>query len=105
LPAARIVNVAGTRAFVAGTRAFVGGGFAFVADDVLATDVVDDVVEAPMLPLVPDPAVVVEVTEVEDVFAVAAAVVEVCGEPPHDARSSANPVTTKRRAGWLTFSA
>jgi len=120
LPAATTVNVAGTRALV-------GGGFAFVADDVLAGDVVVDVVEAPRLPLldvvdapppplvdvveapppfVPDPAGVVEVTDVEDVVAaVAAVVLEACTELPHDASSTAKAIATKRRAGRLTFSA
>jgi hypothetical protein len=91
---------------MAGTRAFVAGGFAFVADVVLTTDDVVDVVEAPSLALAPAPALVVEVTNVEDVVDTeTGAVVEACLEPPHEARSGANAVTTKRRAARLTFPA
>jgi hypothetical protein len=90
---------------MAGTRAFVGGGFAFVADDVLAPDDVVDVVGAPPTPLVPTPALVVDVTNVDDVVdAGRPAVIEACVEPPHATRSRANASTTKRRAARLTFS-
>jgi hypothetical protein len=99
LPAARTVNAAGTRAFV-------GGGFAFVADDVLALDVALDVVEAPPALLVAAAAVVVDVTNVEDVVdAETGVVVEACFEPPHAARSRAHAIATKRRATLLTFPA
>jgi hypothetical protein len=104
LPTARTVNVAGTRAFVGGGFAFVGGDFVFVADDELASEDVVDVVRAPPPALVPPPAALVEVTDAEDVVAAeAVAGVEACVEPPHDTGIRANAITTKRRAGRLTF--
>jgi hypothetical protein len=104
------VNVAGTRAFVGGGFAlpgggfaFVGGGFAVVADDVLVRDVVLEVVDAAAARLVATP-VVVELTDAEDVVAAeAGAGVGACVEPPHDTGIRANAITTKRRAGRLTF--
>jgi hypothetical protein len=110
--------------YVAGTRAFSAGGFAFAVDEEAARDVVVEAAEAadvvevvelvelglelaaePAAPLVPDPAVFVVVTDVERVVAAAPVDVEDCLEPPHDATSRLVTIAAKRRARRLTFAA
>jgi hypothetical protein len=90
---------------VAGTRASVGGGFAFELPDWLLVAVVV-VVEPAGAALFPEPVVLVEVTEVEDVVTnVVAVVVEDRLESPHAPTSSAIGITTKSSARRLTFAA
>jgi hypothetical protein len=112
--------------YVAGTRAFSAGGFAFVVDEEAVRDVVvegaelAEVVEVVELvelgfelpaepaaaPLAPDPAVFVVVTDAERVVAAAPVVdADDCLEPPHDAMSRLVTIAAKRRARRLTFAA